>query len=65
MAKEYLGVFRLELNPFPKIGDSTTFVKQEGNLSYWINRLHQAVAAKLGAMSDSVHITYGFPVPVC
>lgn len=50
---------------FPKIGDRTTFVKQVGNLHYWLQRLHQACAAELGAKWDNIHITDGFPVPVC
>jgi hypothetical protein len=50
---------------FPKIGDRTTFVKQAGNLSYWVQRLHQACSAELGAISDDIHVTDGFPIPVC
>jgi hypothetical protein len=50
---------------FPKLGDRTTFVKQAGNLWYWVQRLHQACSTELGALSDSIHITDGFPVPVC
>jgi len=50
---------------FPGIGDRTTFVKHLGNLWYWVQRLHAAIAGELSAKSDSVHITDGFPVPVC
>jgi Transposase DDE domain len=50
---------------FPRIGDRTTFVKQAGNLWYWVQRLHRACADELGALSDNLHITDGFPVPVC
>lgn len=50
---------------FPQIGDRTAFVKQVGNLWYWVIRLQESVAAELGAVSDEIHITDGFPVPVC
>ena len=48
---------------FPKLGDRTTFVKQAGNLWYWVHRLQQACAADLGAFTDRTHITDGFKVP--
>jgi len=50
---------------FPKLGDRTTFVKQVGNLSYWIERLHKTCSATLGAITDQTHITDGFPIPIC
>jgi hypothetical protein len=50
---------------FPDIGDRTTFVKQAGNLWYWIQRLHSVIASELAAKSDNIHVTDGFPVPVC
>jgi DDE family transposase len=50
---------------FPNIGDRTTFVKQAGNLCYWIERLHKACSAELGAIRDDIHITDGFPIPIC
>src|SRR5262245_27896520 len=50
---------------FPRIGDRTTFVKQAGNLWYWVQRLHRAFADELGSLSDNLHITDGFPVVVC
>ena len=50
---------------FPKIGDRTTFSKQVGNLWYWVERLQSKVASELGSKSDTIHITDGFPVPVC
>ncbi len=49
---------------FPKIGDRAAFVRQAANLSYWINKLHQKIASKLGAFEDLVHVTDGFPIPV-
>jgi hypothetical protein len=49
---------------FPGLGDRTTFVKQVGNLEYWIRRLHSTIAAELSANSDTIHITDGFPAPV-
>lgn len=50
---------------FRHIGNRTRFVKQAGNLTYWIERLHKACSAELGAISDRIHITDGFPIPVC
>lgn len=50
---------------FPGLGDRTTFVKQAGNLWYWLQRLHKVIAGELGGNSDIQHTTDGFPVPVC
>ena len=50
---------------FPAIGDRTTFVKQLGNLWYWVERMQQEISRNLGGFSDNTHITDGFPVPVC
>ncbi len=49
---------------FPEIGDRTTFAKHVGNLWYWINRVQESAASELSAISDDIHITDGFPVPV-
>lgn len=49
---------------FPRIGDRTTFVKQARNLWYWTWLLQEKIAAQLGAKSDALHITDGFPIPV-
>jgi Transposase DDE domain len=50
---------------FTGLGDRTTFTKQASKLWYWINRLQQKFAEELGSFSDQIHITDGFPVPVC
>ena len=50
---------------FPTIGDRAAFVRQVGNLWYWVERLHKELANHLHAFSDKIHITDGFPVPVC
>lgn len=50
---------------FPKIGDRTRFVKQAGNLGYWITKMHKACSAELSALTDQTHITDGFPIPIC
>lgn len=60
---EYFKLNWIEL--FPAIRDRTTFVKHGGNLGYWVQRLHSAIAGELGAKMDNIHITDGFPVPVC
>ncbi len=49
---------------FPGIRDRTTFVKQAGNLLYWVQRLQEKFAGELGAKSDVLHTTDGFPIPV-
>ncbi len=75
MVGEFLGIdgdkniweyFSLNwLHLFPGLGHRTTFVKQAGNLNYWVERLQKHLASKLLGFSDSIHITDGFPVPVC
>jgi hypothetical protein len=58
--------FKLNWNHyFPDIGDRAAFVRQAGNLWYWVQRLQSSIASELGAKSDNIHITDGFPVPVC
>lgn len=49
---------------FPRMGERTAFVKQAGNLLYWTQRLQEKVAGELGAKSDLLHTTDGFPIPV-
>lgn len=50
---------------FPTIGDRSAFVRQVGNLWYWTERLQKELASQLDAFSDEIHITDGFPVPIC
>jgi len=50
---------------FPQLGSRTTFVKQATNLWRIKQIILSRLSAKLNATSDNIHITDGFPMPVC
>ena len=52
-------------NWFPNLGSRTNFVKQSANLWCVKKELQHKLAEKMGAISDNIHITDGFPMPVC
>jgi len=49
---------------FPKIGHRTAFVKQVGNLWYWIEKLRERIAKEISSDADNLYISDGFPIPV-
>ena len=49
---------------FPRIGDRSAFVRQASNILYWTQRLQEKIAGELGAKTDQLHITDGFPIPI-
>ena len=50
---------------FPKLGSRSTFVKQAANLWRIKQIILSRLCEKLEAPSDWIHITDGFPMPVC
>jgi hypothetical protein len=50
---------------FPKIGSRANFAKEAANLWYLKQQIQQEIATALGAFSDSLHLSDGFPMPVC
>ncbi|MCB1075832.1 MAG: IS982 family transposase [Simkania sp.] len=50
---------------FPKIPCRTSFIRQAANLHIVKNLLQEQIAARLGALIDSLHIVDGLPMPVC
>lgn len=50
---------------FPKLGSRSNFAKHAANLWQLKQRIHKKLAKKLGAFSDPLHMSDGFPMPVC
>jgi hypothetical protein len=58
--------FRNHWHPwFPNLGSRANFVKQSANLWIVKEEIQQYLARKMGALADSVHMSDGFPMPVC
>jgi len=47
------------------LGSRANFVKQSANLWIVKEEIQQYLARKMGALADSVHMSDGFPMPVC
>lgn len=50
---------------FPNLGSRANFAKHAANLWCIKQHIQKALARQEGAFSDSLHISDGFPVPVC
>lgn len=50
---------------FPNLPSRSSFVRQAANLWQYKQRLHQQLAAQLGAFDDEVHLIDGLPMPLC
>jgi hypothetical protein len=50
---------------FPAIGSRSNFAKQAANLWNVKQQVQKALAKQLGAFSDHLHLSDGFPMPVC
>jgi IS5 family transposase len=50
---------------FPNLGSRANFAKHAANLWSMKQRIQKALAGQMGAFTDSLHISDGFPVPVC
>ena len=50
---------------FPDIPDRTNFVRQAANLHIVKRLLQKCLSSDLGALSDSLHLIDGMPMPVC
>jgi hypothetical protein len=50
---------------FPNLGSRSNFVKQSANLWLVKKEIQQYLVRKMGALADSVHMSDGFPMPVC
>lgn len=50
---------------FPAIGSRSNFAKHAANLWAIKQLIQKLLATNLGAFSDSLHLSDGFPVPVC
>lgn len=50
---------------FPRIPDRSNFVRQAANLHQIKRIIQEQLAIALGAMSDSLHLIDGLPMPVC
>ena len=50
---------------FPKLGSRANFAKHSANLWNIKQRIQKELARQLGAFSDSLHLSDGFPMPVC
>ena len=53
------------LNLFPQIKSRSTFVRQAANLWCYKQKLQRILAKKLGAVTDSIHLIDGLPIPLC
>jgi len=49
---------------FPKLGSRANFAKQAANLWYVTQEIQKVLAKQLGAFSDLLHLSDGFPMPV-
>ncbi|WP_412755661.1 IS982 family transposase [Legionella longbeachae] len=50
---------------FPNIGSRTNFAKHAANLWNMKQQIQKVLAGRMGAFTDLLHISDGFPVPVC
>lgn len=50
---------------FPLLGSRANFAKHAANLWSMTQKIQQALAKQLGAFSDTLHMSDGFPMPVC
>lgn len=50
---------------FPKLGSRANFAKHAANLWNVTQRIQKELAKRLGAFSDLLHLSDGFPMPVC
>lgn len=50
---------------FPRLGSRSNFAKQAANLWNMTQRIQKDLAKQLGAFADSLHLSDGFPMPVC
>lgn len=50
---------------FPEMGSRGNFAKQAGNLWNIKQEVQRELGKRLGAYSDLLHLTDGFPMPVC
>jgi Transposase DDE domain len=50
---------------FPMLGSRANFAKQAANLWNVTQRIQKELAKQLGAFSDSLHLSDGFPMPAC
>lgn len=50
---------------FPGLSSRCAFVRQAANLWQYKALVQQRLAAKLGALVDSVHLVDGIPIPLC
>lgn len=50
---------------FPQLGSRAAFAKQAANLWAVKQKVHAKLARSMGAIGDPIHITDGFPIPVC
>ncbi len=53
------------LNWFPNIGSRSNYAKHSANLWYIKQLIQGALARKMGALSDPLHMADGLPMPVC
>lgn len=52
-------------NWFPMLGSRSNFAKHAANLWNATQRIQKELAKQLGAFSDLLHLSDGFPMPVC
>ena len=50
---------------FPDIGSRANYAKHEANLWSVKQQLQKQLAISLGGFSDPIHLSDGFPMPVC
>jgi hypothetical protein len=50
---------------FPKMGSRSNFAKHAANLWKIKQQIQNTLAKRLGAFSDGLHLSDGFPIPVC
>lgn len=50
---------------FPNLGSRANFAKHAVNLWSMKQQIQKALAGRMGAFTDLLHISDGFPVPVC
>ncbi len=50
---------------FPELGSRANFAKHAANLWGLKQKIQKTLAKRLGAFSDSLHLSDGFPMPIC
>lgn len=50
---------------FPKLGSRANFAKHAANLWNVKQRMQKELAMQLGAFADRLHLSDGFPMPIC